>query len=69
MEASKQKILKAVKKTRVDLELFKRLTTFGIPGFKMLSSNLEAYEKGGISTSGFRSDQLQQYLFEHISAT
>jgi hypothetical protein len=64
MQAAKEKLLKIIKKKHVDLTLFKRLTTFAGRPFNNVIEELEAYEEGGISTSGYRSDNLHRYLFE-----
>ena len=62
VETAKKKILKVVKDKKLDPKTFRRIGP-DMPGMNPVEE-LEAYETGGLSKSGWRSDNTMHYLFE-----
>ena len=64
LEISKKKLLKVIKDNEIDPNsLTTSYNTFPLDKTNLLE-NLEAFEKGKISISGFRSDNIERYLFD-----
>lgn len=62
---AKNKLLKIIKKNKIDIKTFQRLQTFGFDDTTDLIEEFDMYYDGQRAVGvGFRSDSLQNYLFD-----